>query len=142
MKSFLHCAALAIVVGAAMIPCARSAPAADKPGKVFELRTYIASPGKFEALNARFRNHTLELFKKHGIEVVGFWVPADGPEAQDTLMYFVAFPSAEAQKKAWAAFKSDPAWKKAKADSEKDGVPLAKKVITKNYVGADYSPIH
>jgi len=109
--------------------------------KVFELRTYIASPGKFDALHARFRNHTLTLFKKHGIEVVGFWVPADGPDSQDTLMYLVAFPNAEAQKAAWAAFKSDPAWKKAKAESEADGIPLAKKVISKNYTATDYSPI-
>jgi hypothetical protein len=120
---------------------AQPTSAADQPGRVFELRTYIASPGKFDALHARFRNHTLDLFKKHGIEVVGFWVPADGPEAKDTLMYFVAFPSVEAQKKAWAAFKADPVWIKAKAASEKDGVPLAKKVISKNYTATDYSPI-
>jgi hypothetical protein len=76
--------------------------AADAPpaGKVFELRVYHTNPDKLEALHARFRDHTCKLFQKHGIEVVGFWTPIHGQEAQNTLYYIVAFPSVEAQKKA------------------------------------------
>ena len=99
------------------------ATAADAPpaGKVFELRVYHASPGKLEALHARFRDHTCKLFQKHGMEVIGFWTPTDGDEAKDTLIYILAFPSVEAQKKAWQDFRADPEWIKVKADSEKDG---------------------
>ena len=45
--------------------------------QVFELRTYTTHPGRLDALNARFRNHTMRIFEKHGIENVGYWVPQD-----------------------------------------------------------------
>src|SRR5215831_5299429 len=45
--------------------------------RCFELRTYTAAPGKLDALNARFRDHTCALFRKHGMEIVGFWMPTD-----------------------------------------------------------------
>jgi hypothetical protein len=123
---------------------AKGVPAAaeEKPwsGKVYELRVYTTNPDKLAALHARFRDHTCRLFKKHGVEVIGFWTPTEGEEAQNTLYYIVAFPSVEAQKKAWQAFKDDPEWKKAKADSEIGGV-LVKKLETKNFKATDYSPI-
>lgn len=112
----------------------------SNPGKLYEMRIYIAHPGKLEALHARFRDHTCRLFKKHGIEVVAFWTPCDDETAQDMLIYIVAFPDAEAQKKAWAAFRADPEWQKAKADSEREG-PLVKEIKTQNLKATDYSPL-
>jgi hypothetical protein len=139
MKSWLCLSALAAVVGWAL--AAAPAAAVEPAGaKVFEMRTYIANPGKLEALHARFRDHTCQLFKKHGVEVVGFWTPVEGDEAKNTLVYLVAFPSVEAQKKAWQDFRKDPEWIAAKAASEKNGV-LVKQVISKNLKGTDYSPI-
>src|SRR5690349_13369461 len=55
-----------------------SSIAADS--KVYEMRIYYAAEGKLDDLNARFRNHTLKLFEKHGIENVGYWVPIDNKE--------------------------------------------------------------
>ena len=75
-----------------------------------------------------------------GSRSVGFWTPTEGEEAKDTLCYMLAFPSVEAQKKAWADFKADPEWIKAKAESEKDGV-LVKKFESKNLSATDYSPL-
>jgi len=121
----------------------RSVQAEDKAAKkekVFELRTYITNPGKLEALHKRFREHTNRLFKKHGIELVGFWTPVEGPESKDTLIYIVAFPSREAQAKAWAAFKADPEWINAKDQSHKDGV-IVKEVKSTAMRATDYSPI-
>jgi len=122
-----------------------SAKAADTPsenGRVFELRTYVTYPGKLEALHKRFREHTCTLFKKHGIELVGFWTPAEGPDAENTLIYVVAFPSKEAQKKAWADFKADPEWQKAFKESHKDGVIVDQtKLKSQNLMATDYSPI-
>jgi len=116
-------------------------PAAGKD-RVFELRTYVTFPGKLEDLHKRFREHTCPLFKKHGIEVVGFWTPAEGPEAKNTLIYLVVFPSKEAQAKAWAAFKADPAWQKAFKESHKHGVIVDQsKLTSKNLVATDYSPL-
>jgi len=129
-----------LVAGLAVLGAPAAAGDASSAGKVYELRVYKASPGKLDALNARFREHTCKLFKKHGIEMVGFWTPTEGDEAKDTLIYIVAFPSVEAQKKAWQAFRDDPEWKKAKADSEREG-SLTKEVTSKNLNATDYSPL-
>ncbi len=130
---------LAIAAGAAL---SAPASAADAPaaGKVYELRVYHANPGKLDALHARFRDHTCKLFKKHGMEVVGFWTPTEGDGAKNTLYYILAFPSVEAQKKSWQEFRSDPEWIKVKADSEKVGV-LVNKVDSTNLKATDYSPL-
>ena len=109
--------------------------------RVFEMRTYIANPGKFEALQARFRDHTCALFKKHGMENVGYWTPQDeGDGKGGTLVYLLAYPSREAAKQSWAAFHADPEWQRAKAESEKDG-PLVKQATSVFLDPTDYSPI-
>jgi len=95
-------------------------------GRVYELRTYTAPEGKLDALKARFRDHTIRIFKKHGIESIGYWVPQDGDRSKNTLIYIVAHPSREAATKNWAAFVADPEWKKVAAESEANG-----KIVTK-----------
>ena len=80
--------------------------------EVYELRTYTTHEGKLKNLNARFRNHTVKLFNKHGMESIGYWVPTDGPKAKNTLIYVLKHQSREAAAKSWKAFLSDPAWKK------------------------------
>jgi len=94
-------------------------------GKVYELRTYTAEPGKLDALIARFRDHTVRIFNKHGIESVGYWVPQD-ERSKNTLIYIVAHPSKEAADKNWKEFADDPEWKKVAAESEANG-----KIVTK-----------
>jgi hypothetical protein len=109
---------------------------------VFELRTYTAPPGKLEALKSRFRDHTITIFNKHGMKSIGYWVPQDGPEHQNTLIYILQHDSREAAKKNWTEFGADPEWVKAKADSEKDG-PLTIPGTTKSVFmdPIDFSPI-
>ena len=89
---------------------------------IYELRTYRAAPGKIEYLHRRFADHTLGLFAKHQMGVVGFWTPEGDP---DTLIYLMRFASRDAMKAAWRAFAADPAWQKARADSEVDGSLVA-----------------
>jgi hypothetical protein len=108
--------------------------------RVFELRTYTTPPGKLEALKTRFRDHTLKLFEKHGMTNVGYWVPQDKPLADTTLIYVLAHSSREAAAKSWAAFRTDPDWVKAKAESEKDG-SLTTKVESVFMNPADFSTI-
>jgi hypothetical protein len=112
--------------------------AADQ--RFFELRIYTANPGKLDALNARFRNHTNKLFVKHGMDLIGYWTPADGPESANTLIYILAYPSREAREASWKAFQADPDWKTARAESEKDG-RLVEKVESKFLNPTDYSAI-
>jgi len=108
--------------------------------RVFEMRTYYANPGKMKALHDRFQNYTLKLFEKHGITNVGYWSPTDEKQADEVMIYILSYPSREAADKAWKAFKEDPEWIKAKADSETDG-GLVKKAESLWLQGTPYSPV-
>lgn len=140
--SVLTAAGLIFALGRVLMAAeAGPAPSAQpEGGRVFELRTYITHPGRLTALHKRFQEHTLRLFKKHGIEVVAFWTPTEGEEAKNTLIYVVAFPSKEARDKAWKAFSDDPEWKEAYAASHRDG-PIVDKVESKLMRAVDYSPM-
>ncbi|MEZ5387484.1 MAG: NIPSNAP family protein [Prosthecobacter sp.] len=93
----------------------------EKP-RVFELRTYTANEGKLDALHARFRDHTMKLFSKHGMSHLGYWVPVDADKgAGSKLIYIISHDSKEAGLTSFASFRKDPDWVKAKTDSEKDG---------------------
>jgi hypothetical protein len=108
--------------------------------RVFEIRTYTTPPGKLDALNARFRDHTIKLFDKHGMKSIGYWIPQDPALKDNTLIYVLAHDSREAAAANWKAFQSDPDWVKAKADSEKDG-RLTTKTESVFVDPTDYSPL-
>jgi len=120
-------------------------PVGGMSPRVFELRTYTAAPGRLAALNARFRDHTLSLFAKHGITNIGYWTPAPGEKgAEDTLVYFVAHASREAAAASFDKFRADPAWIEArKASEEKAGGPLTVTDGVKSVFlrPLDYSPM-
>ena len=108
--------------------------------RVFELRTYTATPGKIDSLHARFRDHTLKLFDKHHMTVIGFWKPADEQQAKQKLVYLLAFPSQEAAAQSWKDFQADPEWKAVKEASEKNGA-LVEKIDSVYLNPTDYSPL-
>ena len=91
---------------------------------IYEIRSYDIVPGRMPAMNARFQNHTMGLFKKHGIEVVGFWEAMIG--ASNVLHYIVRFSDLGHRERAWAAFGADPEWLRVRAESEKDGPIVAR----------------
>ncbi|HEY3442750.1 MAG TPA: NIPSNAP family protein [Paludibaculum sp.] len=93
---------------------------------VYEIRTYTCEPGRLPNLLARFRDHTTKLFEKHGMTNVGYWVPADGPTHETTLIYILAHKDRDAAKKSWDAFRKDPAWIAARDASEASGKIVAK----------------
>ena len=89
---------------------------------VYELRTYTTTPGNLPKLLARFRDHTLALFEKHGIVNVAYWVPQDADKgAANTLVYLVKHKSRDAAAESWKAFAADPEWIKVKNASEAQG---------------------
>ncbi len=94
---------------------------AQAEDRVFELRTYTTYEGRLDALKARFRDHTITIFNRHGMTSIGYWVPTDPEKSKNTLIYIIAHPSMAEAKKHWAEFRDDPEWKKVSADSEKDG---------------------
>ena len=123
---------------AADAPAPTTAPTAS--GRVFEMRKYYALPGRLDALNARFRDHTCVLFQKHGMELIGFWEPTEGAEAGKVLVYILGFPSKEAKDAAWKGFVADPEWKKVREESEKDG-KIVEKIESTMLKATDYSAI-
>jgi hypothetical protein len=87
----------------------------------FELRTYTSSAGNLDALNTRFRDFTVKLFSKHGMEHVGYWTPMKGEKGgENRLVYILAHKSEETAAKSFAAFRADPEWMAARAASEKN----------------------
>jgi hypothetical protein len=113
---------------------------AQTKGRVFEIRTYTTEEGRLEALQARFRNHTVKLFERHGMTNLGYWVPQDAPLSQNTLIYILAHPNREAAKKNWEAFRNDPEWKKVREESEASG-KIVNKVESVFMEATDYSAI-
>lgn len=88
---------------------------------LFEMRTYTATPGHLSNLHARFREHTIDIFAKHGItNLAYFQLSPDQPGAENTLLYFLSHKDMESATKSWAAFRSDPEWIDAKMASEKE----------------------
>lgn len=108
--------------------------------KVYELRTYTAPEGKLPNLLARFRDHTVGFFEKHGMENVGYWVPTDDPASGNTLIYILAHESREAAEKSWDAFRQDPDWIRVRDESQVDG-PIVSNVQSVFMEATDFSPL-
>ena len=107
---------------------------------VFEVRTYTAPEGKLGELHARFRDHTIRIFNKHGMKSVIYLAPQDAPDSANTLIYVLEHPSREAAKKAWADFQADPEWVKVSAESQVNG-RIVSKVVSVFSDPTDYSPM-
>jgi NIPSNAP len=107
---------------------------------VYELRTYTCYEGKLEDLKTRFRDHTIEIFQRHGMESLGYWVPQDPEKSKTTLMYILIHPSREAARQHWQEFMADPEWKKVSSDSEAHG-KIVQKVDSVFMDPADFSKL-
>ena len=105
---------------------------------LYELRTYEAMPGKLPALNRRFAEITMGYFKKHGLNVVGFWTEDVG--TSNTLVYMLSFDDAADRERGWSAFRADEERAKLFAETEKDG-PLVARITNRLMRATDYSPM-
>ena len=142
MSKWLRWLALSVGVASAWIAWHSGSMAAEKhaQNRFFEMRTYTANEGKLDDLHKRFREHTNQLFEKHGMTLVGYWTPVDGPQSKNTLVYILAYPDREAREKSWKEFMDDPDWKAAYEASHKNG-PLVEKAVSQFLTPTDYSPI-
>lgn len=93
----------------------------EPPHHVYELRMYHVNEGKMEALQARFRDHTDAIFRRHDMKSIGYWSPEDAPDSQKLFIYILEHPGRQQAEKNWGAFQADPEWQKVKAESEKNG---------------------
>lgn len=117
-----------------------NAEAQAKGGKVFELRTYTSPEGRLDDLLARFRDDTMRIFKKHGMENVGYWVPADAPASSNTLVYILKHDSRDAATKSWEAFRADPEWLAVRERTQANG-PITSNVQSVFLEATDFSPM-
>ncbi len=133
-SSFLHATDFSPEIKAAVEPEPR----------VFELRTYTATPGNLARLHDRFRDHTIALFAKHGMTNFGYWsLDGDQKNVDDTLVYLLAHKSKDARDASFKAFAADPDWQAVKEASEKaGGGPLTLKDGVKSVLlkPTDFSP--
>jgi hypothetical protein len=132
MKKLLLTAALGLMM--AMMTSAQSS------GHVYELRTYTCNEGKLPDLLKRFRDHTMEIFERHHMHNVGYWIPAEEPLHSTTLIYMISHESREAATANWKAFRDDPEWQKVSKDSEANG-KIVKKIDSIFMSPADFSAL-
>jgi NIPSNAP len=117
----------------------QSASPAQAVTGVYELRVYHASPGKLADLLARFRDHTVKLFDRHGMKSLAYWTPVDEPDKSNTLIYILYHPSRDAAAANWKSFQDDPEWKSVHDKSEANG-KLVDKVDSTFMALTDFSP--
>ena len=106
---------------------------------LYELRTYSAMPGRLPDLHKRFAEITMGYFKKHGIQVVGFWTNEIGG-SNDQLLYILAYESLADREKKWGAFLADPERLAKFAETEKNG-PLVRRLTAHMLRPTPYSPM-
>ena len=115
-------------------------PVEAQSSRVFELRVYHTFPGRLPALQTRFREHTIDIFKRHGITSIAYWVPEDAPQKDNTLIYIISHESRAAAEANWKAFRDDPEWQKVSKASEENG-KIVNHVDSKFMSPTDFSAI-
>jgi len=115
-----------------------------KPGKgngrLFELRTYTCLPGRLPNLTTRFKDHTVKLFEKQGMENLMYFNTDEKDGGQSKLVYMLAHKNQDEAKKSWNAFRADPVWIAARDASEKDG-KIVEKVVSVYLTPLSFSKI-
>jgi hypothetical protein len=91
---------------------------------IYEFRVYQPVSGRMPNLLARFRDHTVPIWEKHGIRPLGFWTTLIG-ESSNELTYILPWESLADREAKWMKFQNDPDWHKARDDSERDGPIVA-----------------
>jgi hypothetical protein len=113
---------------------------AQSTGRVYELRTYTCNEGKLPDLLKRFRDHTMEIFERHHMHNVAYWIPTEEPLHSNTLIYIIWHESKEAAVENWKAFRDDPEWQRVSKASEEHG-KIVNHVDSKYMTATDFSPM-
>jgi len=102
----LLCFAAGTLVGARFL---RPTEVRAESSRTFQLMVYHTKPGRAAELESVFRD-VAKLQAQHGLNVVGYWVPANDSAWKDTFLYLVAHSNVEEAKKNWDSLHSDPAF--------------------------------
>ena len=143
---FRRLAAAIAVAGTALLAACETMgtippPKASEIG-LYELRVYTANEGKMAALDARFRDHTISLFKRHGMTPIAFFHPIvqPGGPPDNRLIYLMGYKDRATRDADWASFAADPEWKQVYTASEANGPLLTKAPDSIFLAATDYSP--
>ena len=109
--------------------------------RVFELRTYTAPDGKLPSCTARFRDHTLRIFDKHGMTSVGYWVPQDAPRKDNTLIYLISHPAAKRRRRTGPTSRRIPNGRRC-ASNRRSTARSSARSMSVFMDATDYSPIN
>ncbi|EGF91285.1 NIPSNAP family protein [Asticcacaulis biprosthecium C19] len=105
---------------------------------MYELRIDTAAEGKMAELDARFRDHTIGLFRKHGMTPIAVFHPANPDDHR--LIYLIGYKDRDARDAAWNAFDTDPERTRVDRASQAKGA-LTTRTETLFLVPTDYSPV-
>ena len=111
-----------------------------KQDKLYELRIYTTAEDRLDALNARFRDHTVKIFDRHGLKSFAYWTPADSRLSKNTLIYVLEYEDRDSARAGWNKFGADPDWQAARKASEADGKILSKRPESTYMSPTAYSP--
>ena len=106
---------------------------------LYELRTYTVMPGRLPDLHKRFAELALGFFRKHGIQIVGFWTNEIGGSS-DQLIYLLAFENLAERERKCMAFQTDPERLAKFAETERNG-PLVRRYTVQVLRPTAYSPM-
>jgi NIPSNAP protein len=106
---------------------------------IYELRVYHAMPGKLPVLLRRFEDHTLKIWERLGIRLVGFWTTLIG-ESNQQLTYMLAWQNMAEREKLWSTFAVDAEWIKVAAESEREG-PIVQNIANQLLQPTGFSPM-
>lgn len=109
--------------------------------RVFEMHVYHALPGKVPALESQFRDMTSKLLAKHGLKIVGYWVPEGTPAWDNTFIFLVAHSSREEAKKNWDAMRADPDFQELIRKNSEPATKLVEKIDVMYMRPTDFSPM-
>jgi len=105
---------------------------------IYEYRAYYVMPGRMPDIQRRFADVTMKLFKKHGVNVVGFWETVIGESNE--MVYILAWADLGERDRIWKAFMADSEWQTARKASEANG-PLVERVVNKIWRPTSFSPM-
>ncbi|MBI4336723.1 MAG: NIPSNAP family protein [Chloroflexi bacterium] len=103
-----------------------------------ELRTYVAAPGRLNALHREFEEVVLPIWKRYGIKAVAFWTEEFGTSNQ--LVYLLEWASLAEREQKWTASHADPEWKAAAARWEQ-GPANTLRIENRMLRPTNYSPL-
>ena len=112
----------------------------SRPSGIFQLRTYHLLPGRLDAIQTRFRDHTQALFEKQGLSNYPYWLTVEKEGAQPKLVYFIGHQSKEEFNAGFGRFVADPEWIKVRDASEASG-KIVEKIDALFYTALPFSPM-